>query len=416
MPHDDCDYDLIIIGAGAAGLSLLLALDDIECTQSVKLIERNSGPQNDRVWSFWNNNSVPKYLKAIITQEWQMWEISVDDCHYPMNHPYHRYCSIRSESLIDLTLKHVRAKAHFDIEFNSNVLSVGTSNNHALVTTQDGQLTARWVVDTRPPPLKTQHSGLLQCFYGEEIVTDNDVFNPSTVKLMQQLANSELGIEFIYILPFSAKHALIEFTCFSPTVIERSILQTRLKNSIHTIIGSQNYKVERKECAVLPMYCINENTNNKNKHLIYAGIAGGAMRASTGYSFLACQRWARQCALELKSKQPSSGLTAQLTSTSTSTLSAFTPISRVYQKMDRLMLAVLRNDMSIGVTIFVQMFKKVRPERFVRFMTEQATVFDFICVIWAMPKAAFLSAFFRTSLRAFLRFFLTHKKLNDNSE
>jgi lycopene beta-cyclase len=378
------DYDLIIIGAGAAGLSLLLALDDAEYIQSVKLVERSLGPKNDRIWSFWNNDSVPRYLKAIVTQEWQKWEISVDDCNYPMSHPYHRYCSIRSESLMNLAQQRVQAKTHFDIEFDSDVISVESTSEHALVTTKSGQLTARWVVDTRPPPLKTHHDGLLQCFYGEEIVTDSDVFNSSTVKLMQQLASSELGIEFIYILPFSPNHALVEFTCFSPTIIERTILQARLKSRMHDIIGSQDYKVERHECAVLPMYSINENTNNKNKRLIYGGIAGGAMRASTGYSFLACQRWAKQCATELSSKPLLSA---------TFSLSPFTPIGSVYQKMDRLMLAVLRNDMHIGVTIFLQMFKKVNPERFVRFMTEQATIIDFICIIWAMPKSAFLRVF-----------------------
>jgi lycopene beta-cyclase len=390
---DEFDYDLIIIGAGAAGLSLLLALDDVEYTQSVKLIERSAGPQNDRIWSFWNNNSIPTYLRTIVTQEWQKWEISADNCNYPMSHPYHRYCSIRSETLINLALERVQAKAHFDIQFDSDVMSVSSASDHALVTTQGGQLTARWVVDTRPPPLKTNHNGLLQCFYGEEVVTDSDVFNPSTVKLMQQLTSSELGIEFIYILPFSANHALVEFTCFSPCIIERSILQARLKSRMHEIIGSQRYKVERKECAVLPMYCINENINNKNKHLIYAGISGGAMRASTGYSFLACQRWAKQCATELKSKP----LLSELSASSTS-LSSFSPIGSVYQKMDRLMLAVLRNDMDVGVTIFVQMFKKVKPVRFVRFMTEQATISDFICVIWAMPKGAFVLASFRALL------------------
>lgn len=389
------DYDLIIIGAGAAGLSLLLALDDAEYIGTVKLVERSLGSKNDRIWSFWNNDSVPTYLKAIVTQEWQKWEISVDDCNYPMSHPYHRYCSIRSESLMDLAQQRVQAKTHFDIEFDSDVVSVESTNELALVTTKNGQLTARWVVDTRPPPIKMHHDGLLQCFYGEEIVTDSDVFNTSTVKLMQQLASSELGIEFIYILPFSTNHALIEFTCFSPTIIERTILQARLKSRMHDIIGSQKYKVEREECAVLPMYGINENTDNKNKRLIYAGIAGGAMRASTGYSFLACQKWAKQCATELNSKQFLSA---------TSTLSPCTPIGSVYQKMDTLMLAVLRNDMHIGVTIFMQMFKKVKPERFVRFMTEQATIIDFICVIWAMPK------------RAFLRVFLFRKKLSLRGE
>ena len=389
------DYDLIIIGAGAAGLSLLLALDDAEYIGTVKLVERSLGSKNDKIWSFWNNDSVPTYLKAIVSQEWQKWEISVDDCNYPMSHPYHRYCSIRSESLMDLAQQRVQAKTHFDIEFDSDVVSVESTNELALVTTKNGQLTARWVVDTRPPPLKTHHDGLLQCFYGEEVVTDSDVFNSSTVKLMQQLASSELGIEFIYILPFSTNHALIEFTCFSPTIIERTILQARLKSRMHDIIGSQKYKVEREECAVLPMYGINKNTDNKNKRLIYAGIAGGAMRASTGYSFLACQKWAKQCATELNSKQSLSA---------SSTLTPFTPIGSVYQKMDRLMLAVLRNDMHIGVTIFMQMFKKVKPERFVRFMTEQATIIDFICVIWAMPK------------RAFLRVFLFRKKLSLRGE
>jgi lycopene beta-cyclase len=264
-------------------------------------------------------------------------------------------------------------------------MSVDSIGDHALVTTQSGQLTARWVVDTRPPPLKIHHNGLLQCFYGEEIVTDGEIFNPSSVKLMQQLASSELGIEFIYILPFSANHALVEFTCFSKTVIERSVLQARLRTRMQDIVGSKTYKIEREECAVLPMHHINENTNNRNQHLIFAGIAGGAMRASTGYSFLACQRWAKQCASELKSKQSLSVSTA---------LSSFTPIGNLYQKMDRLMLTVLRNDMGIGVTIFVQMFKKVKPARFARFMTEQATIFDFMCVIWAMPKRAFLRALF----------------------
>jgi lycopene beta-cyclase len=389
VTSSEYDYDLIIIGAGAAGLSLLLALDDAEYTQSVKLVERSSGPQNDRIWSFWNNSSVPDYLKPIIMRQWKNWDISADDCSYSMTHSYHRYCSIRSESLMNLALERIQTKPYCNIEFDCDVVSVDSANNHALVTTHNGQLTARWVVDTRPPPLKIKHNGLLQCFYGEEIVTECNVFDPSSVKLMQQLASSELGIEFIYILPFSANHALVEFTCFSPTIVDSSVLQNRLKSRMHKIIGEQNFKVERKECAVLPMYAVNENINNKNKHLIFAGIAGGAMRASTGYSFLACQKWAKQCAYKLKS------------SPSTALLS-FSPIGIVYQKMDKLMLAVLRNDMAIGVTLFVHMFKKVKPARFARFMTEQATIFDFICVVWAMPKLPFLRALFHSSFRTLI--------------
>jgi lycopene beta-cyclase len=137
------------------------------------------------------------------------------------------------------------------------------------------------------------------------------------------------------------------------------------------------------------MYCINENHDNKIKYMIYGGIAGGAMRASTGYSFVACQRWATQCATELKSQQ---------------SLSSFPPIATIYQKMDVIMLAVLRNNLDIGVTLFIQMFKNVKPARFARFMSEKATVLDFICVVWAMPKRPFVRALF------------ARKKLSENDK
>jgi hypothetical protein len=41
-------------------------------------------------------------------------------------------------------------------------------------------------------------------------------------------------------------------------------------------------------------------------------------------------------------------------------------------------------------------------------MTEQATIFDFICVIWAMPKLPFL--------RALLRVLIHREKLSTSGE
>jgi lycopene beta-cyclase len=379
------EVDLIIIGAGAAGLSLLLALDEASYLGKVMVLERHQGPQNDRIWSFWHasdqqGDSLPEYIKAILTHKWQSWSLSVDGNEYFMRETFSQYCSLRSESLSALALERISAKENFQIRFNCEVAEITAEGSSAIVTTLEDQLVANQVVDTRPPALQSQHEGLIQCFYGEEIMCEADIFEPSTVKLMQQLKHSDLGIEFIYILPFSTKHALVEFTCFGLSPVAASVLKARLAAVLHELVGHTSYTVKRSESAALPMYIVNQNRQQQKSHIIYGGIAGGALRASTGYSFIGSQKWAKHSAYDLVKNN---------------TLSVNVPIPTIYQMMDKLMLSVLRDDMKVGVRMFTQLFKTVPPARFVRFMSERATLIDFIYIIWAMPKQPFLRALYR---------------------
>ncbi|MFQ3206159.1 MAG: lycopene beta-cyclase [Glaciecola sp.] len=379
------EVDLIIIGAGAAGLSLLLALDEANYVGKVMVLERQQGPQNDRIWSFWyaadqQGDRLPEYIKAILTHKWQSWSLSVDGNEYFMRDTFFQYCSLRSESLSALALDRISAKENFQIRFNCEVAEITAEGSSAIVNTPEESLVANQVVDTRPPALQSQHEGLIQCFYGEEIICETDIFEPSTVKLMQQLNHSDLGIEFVYILPFSTKHALVEFTCFSLSPVAASVLKTRLAAVLHELVEHTSYTVKRSESAALPMYVVNQNRQRQKSHVIYGGIAGGAMRASTGYSFISSQKWAKQSAYDL---------------VKTNILSVNAPIPAIYQMMDQLMLSVLRDDMKIGVRMFTQLFKTVPPPRFVRFMSERATFVDFMYIILAMPKYPFVRALYR---------------------
>jgi lycopene beta-cyclase len=119
------------------------------------------------------------------------------------------------------------------------------------------------------------------------------------------------------------------------------------------------------------------------------------MRIATGFSFLNSQRWAKQCAQALIEQGK---------------LVPSPPINLIYRTMDALMIRVLRNDMKIGVTIFEQMFKKVKAKRFARFMTEQATTADMISVIAAMPKRAFLRAAYNALTAAFTTLLFKRKQ------
>lgn len=387
--------DLIIIGAGAAGLSLLLALKELDYPHTVKVLEQRNGAQPDRIWSFWNSKDLPFYMKAIISHEWSSWSLSTELHQRSMSDSFYRYCSIRSEHLGALAIEHAKQRKNVEIVFNCDVMSIECDADKAFITTANGTMLAKKVVDTRPPPLQHKHNGLFQCFYGEEISINADIFEPSTVKLMDQLRYSELGIEFLYVLPFSSTHALIEFTCFSVSIIDKEILKARLTERLESMFEQRSYKVLRTEQAALPMYSINRNLNKTPTNLIYGGIAGGAMRIATGFSFLNSQRWAQQCAQTLMHQGK---------------LVTSTPINVVYRKMDALMIRVLRSDMKIGVTIFEQMFKKVKAKRFARFMTEQATTADVISVIMAMPKRAFLRAAYNALTESFSTFLFKRKK------
>jgi lycopene beta-cyclase len=374
--------DLVIIGAGAAGLGLLLELNALDYPKTIKILERSSGPSNDRIWSFWYNAGLPRHIESIVTKKWHKWALSVDHKSHIMEDSFHQYASVRSEDFSRLALKQADKNPLTNVQFNCDVKSVETNaDSFTLVTQQNEQIVARKIIDTRPPKLKDEHEGLVQCFYGEEIVVEKDIFDPSCVKLMEHLKVSDFGIEFVYILPFNKRHALIEFTCFNVYPIGKERLKDKLNEVIERLVKRNAFEVLRSENAVLPMYLIDENKSYKNKNMAYAGMAGGAMRASTGYSFLNCQQWAKDCAYELNKAGE---------------LTHIPPIHFIYRAMDKLMLSVIREDMNQGVRIFELMFEKVKPARFARFMTERATSFDIISVIWAMPKLPFVSALIRS--------------------
>jgi lycopene beta-cyclase len=147
------EIDLIIIGAGAAGLSLLLALDAADYAGKVMVLERQQGPQNDRIWSFWHSadpreDSLPEYIEAILTHKWQSWSLSADGNEYLMRDTLFQYCSLRSESLSALALERISARENFQIRFNYEVAEITTKGSSVIVSTQEESLVASQVADT----------------------------------------------------------------------------------------------------------------------------------------------------------------------------------------------------------------------------------------------------------------------------
>ena len=137
----------------------------------------------------------------------------------------------------------------------------------------------------------------------------------------------------------------------------------------------QNYKVIRKEYGVIPMGFIKENLRTNKKNYFYAGTLGGAVRPSSGYAFLRIQKWAIECANLLKNNK---------------TLTSHQKEKVIIKKLDMLFLKILIKNLNIAPYIFFTFIKRIPTNSFIRFMNGNANSFDYIKVIYSMPKKIFL--------------------------
>lgn len=373
-------YDLIIIGAGAAGLSFLLALDAQGYRGSILIVESADSFNTHKTWSFWLQDEMPNYLKKIIKKKWRSWRLSYQNQSVIHDCPSQEYASIDAKDFFDLVTHTIRNSGNVELLFNTAVHSVERDGSIARLTSGNSQYSAAAVIDTRPIKNQAPKNGLYQSFYGIEVNTTKHCFNDKEALIMGDLIHSEFGIEFLYMLPFSSTHALIEYTCFNTSPIPPSALKEKAQVALSAFMQTSDFKLLRNEYGILPMCNIAYDKSASSSVIIKAGIAGGAMRASTGYCFQPIQRWATALAKEFSTSQ---------------TLSIINPISPLYRCLDEIFLTVMTHNKALGSSILFRFAKGMEASAFARFMSEKASKRDLIKVIMVMPKWIFIKALFR---------------------
>jgi lycopene beta-cyclase len=105
------------------------------------------------------------------------------------------------------------------------------------------------------------------------------------------------------------------------------------------------------------------------------GIMAGSLRPSTGYAFQRIQRWAEACAISIRKGSGPIG---------------HAPDPWRIQMMDVLFLKVMRDAPELGAMLFYQIFKDVRPDQVIRFLSDQGEQSDCSAIIFALPHYPFL--------------------------
>ncbi len=376
LPHATDIVDLVILGAGCAGLSLAARLASGDGDLRVVIVDPRTEFADDRSWSFWHHEQHP--LRDLVAHAWSGWTYSdIDGRSATHRVPGMSYQYIRGVDFYRWALTEIARDERLELrlgvaahELSAVTLADGTAG--VRVTTDGGVVLARRVVDTRP---RRTAALLYQCFSGVEVEHGGALrTEPDSVGLMTRMRSGADGLGFVYVLPLSPTRALVEWTRFSPVPLAERVIVAERDAEI-AALGLAGATVSREEGGILPMGRVPAD-EQPMPGVVLAGNAGGALRDASGYAFLRIQQWARRCADALaRGEDPA----------------PHPPEPWVRRQMDRIFLQAVRAHPERTADYFMAMARGVAPRRLLRFLTDRATAGDLAAIIASLPLLPFLA-------------------------
>lgn len=367
-------YDYAIVGAGCAGLSLAVELfARTPADKRILLIDPRREYLMDRIWCFWN--TIPHRFSALVQHEWPRWRVRHGGKEVVRMSAQYPYQYLPAGAFYASVLREIDKFQSADLRLGTRAFSMTEGRDSVHIETDQGDFEASMVFDGRNDPRHfTARGHFLQHYIGQRVKSDQPVFDPETVTLMDFDIPQNYGIAFAYLLPFSETEAIVEPTLFSHVPVEREIYHEMIRSYLRERFELENYSVEFEEQGVIPMTTA-IGAPHRAGRIVPIGTRAGVVKASTGYGFLAIQRWsqivARAATTEGKVQLPAQR-------------PAFVNF------LDRVFLAFIETHPESAPGLFFNLFRSVSAEGLVRFLSDRATVPDLAAVINSMPKAPFI--------------------------
>jgi lycopene beta-cyclase len=374
------DSNLLILGGGCAGLSLgvRLSANPGRCARTA-IVESRSVYTNDRTWCFWKQPSDD--FASLVSHAWGTLHLRAGDRSVRVSCGASPYQMLPSETFYAEACRLIDQSDSVEllrgIRVTAEPRRVGSIWK---VETDQGSLTARQIIDTRPPgPDSPITPTLWQSFAGQEVVCASGPFDPSSAMLMDFAEPADENIHFTYVLPITRERALVESTVFGPRPLPACFFTELQARAVARACRGAAFHTLRNEHGVLPMGITSPDAGTHAAGLVRVGVLRGAARPATGYAFGRIQRWAGHCATALREGRPAPAHQRDRLHTGL---------------MDSLFLKVLRARPDLAPRLFLDLFEKVEPARLIRFLSDAGTLADHAAVVAALPARRFLLALF----------------------
>jgi len=374
-------FDYIIIGNGLAGLQLALAFskDSYFKSKQIALIDPDHKTHNDKTWSFWEKGEGK--WETIVLKTWAKTIFNSKEQSIPLNFKDYTYKTIRSLDFYTAVITHLKKNNNFHFIYDE-VKQLDQSNPLKVTCTTE-IFSANKVFDSRIPDefykQKTRYTLINQHFKGIVIETDSSYFDPVVFTMMDYRLQYKNTTSFVYILPFSSHKALIEYTFFTPDLIDPSVYDQLLNQYIKEKLKISQFKILDSETGNIPM--TNFPFEKYHTHQVTKiGTAGGWVKGSTGYSFKHTEKKVMKILENIKSnKKPSKGL-----------------LNKRFKFYDKIFLKVLQDENNKGPWIFKQFYEKNSTEIMFRFLDEESSFKEELSIMYSLFSWSFIKAFFKT--------------------
>jgi lycopene beta-cyclase len=374
------EVEFVFAGGGLAGLSLACRLSRSPLGGRPMLIIDSDNKQcDDRTFSYWAQER--GLFGAAICKSWDRLAFHAPGLDLTTRLGNYRYQTIRGLDFYHLARRELAGFPNIRF-MQGRVERLEDTADGVAVHTGNQVIRARWAFDSRFPLPQSGSAGgrafdLKLAFRGWEVETDAPVFDASTATLMDFRIPQKDDVRFFYVLPFDARHALVEFTLFTGRRVDAAACHAALEGYLRRRLGLVNgvgCRILPREGGSLPI-TDRAFPRKLGEHILAIGVHGGRLKPSTGYAFTRIQRDSQAIANSLARAGHPFDLPDE---------------SVLYRRLDSMMLEVMANHAGRIPAIFSALFKNNPIERIFRFLDEDASPAEVGRVMASLPPGLFL--------------------------